>query len=1027
MAHDGGVFGWGMSSTVILGSTWPALEKRLLADLAGTELSPRWVVTPSATLANHVRTRLARSATDRVFANVRVVNLPVLAARLIRGVLGKQVAHWSVTHELLLSELIATLPGSSTLSPLRAFDGGTDLLRQAFVDLGEGGFGQGEQQTLRDLAGEKGLAKRERDTLEAYVKWLDLLENRKTAWEPLVLQELSEALASADEDRLLEALGCESGQAATIHVHGFYDFIDVNLEWLTALAKRVDCQFYYPFHGALGKPHPAFAFADSVLSDLLARLGQPEPETIPSPANSYFLDTFPDGHVDRQPVFVTTQTASGIRAEAISAAVKIRQWLDDPVTPLSADDILVVAPDAEAYADTVHEVFGAFAIPVRVVDVSAGPDPATVPLRMLARIWEDRAPAEWVLALLRAAPTAKAVNGVDIDRFEGKVRELAVWGGESWRAAQAKESFVGVDEDGERRREVTFNVAEKKLLDAICSLICDAETLTASQALDVLQDMLRRWLPEEPSLTGLIDAVDALVSRSPSFALSRKQWARLLAAGCGNKNQRDPMCHGVLFAPLMRARGVTARATVFLGLAAGQMPFRVMDDPFLSEGVANRLAAVAREIGHRLPLKSETNHEMLLLFYLINTSADRVHWVVPETDADGKAVAPTPWVQRYRAGWDRAGSVKLPRIGRSPSEQAAYLWTLDRQTGSFVPPTYGATVWAGARPVADSSNLFRSVASCVSIKRVGVTSLEHLAKCPFHFYARHVARWEAIEPLALSHGLDALNFGTLLHKLLELAVKDRLGRTTMEKIADLVLAGNADELRRLLDKVPSSEPDAAFALAMLPEIFRRSALDLVLKKAVAYFEWARENQIGTVPVDVEVKYEKAWPGLDRVTISGRIDRVDRNGDVTTMIDFKSGKKPSDYYAKKVALGWLIQAAVYPWLCDKPDAGFQYVYLGRGEPVIGDGASSPTAEDFMRALGAIVQSGRYVAVSNQVLEELGIEKQSSCRYCEFGSACRRFEPGAPARCAEVLREVASDRVNAMIAAAGGETKEAQATS
>lgn len=999
-----------------------------MADLGGKGLSPRWVVVPSATLANQVRVRLARSASGNVFANVRVVNLPVLWSRLTRGLLGKPVTRWGALHELLLSELLLTLPASSMLSPLRGFDGGTDLLRQVFVDLGEGGFGLEQRPTLRELAGEDGMTKRERDTLEAYVGWLDLLEKRGADWEPLMLQELAGALDAGDDDGLMSVLGCESGQTATIYVHGFYDFIDVNLEWLTALARRVDCRFYFPFQGRLGTPHPAFSFADGVLSDLVARLGHPEPETIPDAGDNYFLATFPEGHIAEQPAHVTTQTASGIRAEAISAAVKIRQWLDDPVAPLSADDILVVAPNAEAYADAVHEVFKTFAIPVRVVDVSAGPDPATEPVRMLARIWEDRAPAEWVLALLRAAPSVPVAKGVDIDRFERKVRELGVWGGDAWRAALAKESFVGEDEEGERHREVTFTASEKKLLEAICDLLDGAaETLSVEQALDALKTLQRGWVEDGSALNDLIDAVETMRSNAEQLTLTRKQWARLLAAGGGNKSQRDAMCCGVLFVPLMRARGVTSRAVVFLGLAAGQMPFRVPDDPFLSEGATNRLAAAARSIGHRLPLKSETGHEMLLLFYLVNTAADRVHWVVPETDADGKAVAPTPWVHRYRAAWDRSGATKLPRIGRSPSEQTTYLWRLNEATGAFVPPVYGASVWGGVCREIEPSDLFRSVASSIAIEKVGVTSIENLARCPFRFYARNVAGWEAVEPLTLSHGLDPLSFGTLLHKLLELAVKPDLNRATLDKIAARVLAGNAAELRRLIDELPANEPSAAFALTLLPGIFRKSASDLVLKKAVAYFEWARENRSGVMPVAVEAKYEKDWPGMETVKLSGRVDRVDQKDGRPMMVDFKSGKKTSQYFAKKVAMGWLIQAVVYPWLCDRPDAEFQYVYLGDTEPEIGDGVKAPVAEDFMRILGGIVQSGRYVAVSNQVLEEIGIENLSSCTYCEFGSACRRFESGAPARYAEALTEVAPERVTAMIAATTSDKKEKKASS
>ena len=62
-----------------------------------------------------------------------------------------------------------------------------------------------------------------------------------------------------------------------------------------------------------------------------------------------------------------------------------------------------------------------------------------------------------------------------------------------------------------------------------------------------------------------------------------------------------------------------------------------------------------------------------------------------------------------------------------------------------------------------------------------MTGLEALARCPFRFYGERVARWEALEALSLSHDLDALARGTLLHKLLEEAVRPYLQNAVWRK------------------------------------------------------------------------------------------------------------------------------------------------------------------------------------------------------------------------------------------------------
>lgn len=78
---------------------------------------------------------------------------------------------------------------------------------------------------------------------------------------------------------------------------------------------------------------------------------------------------------------------------------------------------------------------------------------------------------------------------------------------------------------------------------------------------------------------------------------------------------------------------------------------------------------------------------MALLFFLLNTSALSVHWIIPESDETGRTLAPTPWVQRYRQKWTRENAdsafIKIPR---GPVQQAFYLLNLDPQRGSLLPP-----------------------------------------------------------------------------------------------------------------------------------------------------------------------------------------------------------------------------------------------------------------------------------------------------------------------------------------------------
>ena len=153
---------------------------------------------------------------------------------------------------------------------------------------------------------------------------------------------------------------------------------------------------------------------------------------------------------------------------------------------------------------------------------------------------------------------------------------------------------------------------------------------------------------------------------------------------------------------------------------------------------------------------------------------------------------------------------------------------------------------------------------------------------------------------------------------------------------------------------------------------------------------------------------------------GKIDRIDVNGAAVELLDYKSSKLPSTY-RKAVKLGWQIQAVLYAWLSEKIGANFRYIFLGRAEAKEGDTEGSPEAVGFLRELATILKQGHFIPTSNQVMEELGLDRVSPCSYCACVSACRRFEPGAAAKHAKLFRELAPDRCASLVAAAGENDK------
>ena len=876
-----------------------------------------------------------------------------------------------------------------------------------------------------------------------------MLDQQDRSWEPLAHQRIPEWILQADEPTLMASLACEKGQTPQVLVYGFYGFTDVNAQVIAALGKRIDLTLFYPFVNKGKETHPAFSFGEPVLEDLKVRLGT----ALTSPAGSsevdgdegsfestrFFLSTFPEGKVPKQPPFLTFQSASGIRAEVLSAALRVRQWMEDTENPIPAQEIMVLAPNSAPYLDSMREVFAAFAIPLRTVDVPVGLSPKNRPLRMLARIWEDQAPAEWLLAYLRDFPGVPAARGIDVDQFERKVRRMGVWGDTSWNAILSPEP---VPPD---RHSPRFTSQEEALVREIMDLWgrgsrTQERTFTPKRAAHFLNKLRERWLQEPTLLDPLVEALQFMDSYRPELLIRESMLREMLLRVVDDQIRSDPLDHsGVLFVPSMRARSLTAGAIVLLGLASGTWPSRIEEDPLFSDASRKRLMAKARDVGHLLPVKSQVTEEMSMLFFLLNTSAERVHWVIPESDDRGRTVAPTPWAQRYIQRWGAEADTGWSRISRGPAQQGEDLLNLDPQGGSFLPPEFLVLIhpdrtsllsgeipydylfkaqelrgrelsWNGHIPEASRP------LSGKEKERVGVTDLEVLAKCPYLFYAHCSMNWEPLTVLQFADAMNPPDWGNLVHDFLEHLMEPWLSeKTPLKEIAKAMLRSEAKALRQVAGKFSSQ---ISQRLEILPPVFRQAELNKLEETVKSYFEEVvKETVTGGIPTKREFKRRVPFPGLERLLISGKMDRIDQGDGQFRIYDYKSGTTPKKKDLKReVFLGYRVQPILYPWILrhqnPEAEAEFSFIVLGLSPPQELDVTDRPAAEEFLRPLAKILEKGMYLPTPTETLKLNGIEGADSCRYCEFISLCRRFDPGAQVRYAGYSEKHISSRLEAM---------------
>lgn len=1053
-----------MSCRLILEPSFPLLQDRLWEELQRSccedPVGVRWLITPTSTSANHMRLRLGQEA-GRVAAGIRVIPISAFLRRLAGWVRPGRGGRWEPALDLFLFGLVEALETGSPLAGLRDMPSGYRLLRPTFLDLADAGFGVEQVDLLEELAAEPELAPIEQATLGLYTRWLRALAEQNFGWEPLVHQGIPEWIVQAGEETLSTALGCEPGRTPKLFVYGFYDFTDVNAQVIAALGRRLEVSIFYPFAGADRSPHPAFAFGSSVLDDLKVRLGTAlkgiesrdgSREAAAHETTRFFRATFPEGEITGQPGFLTFQKASGIRAEVLSAAVRVRSWMDAETERLEPEEVMVIAPDVRAYVDAVREIFAAFAIPLSIIDAPVSLTPERRPLQMLARVWEERASAEWILAYLREYPAVPIMAKVSIDHFESKIRRLGLWGSSNWKfILEVDSNRPGIQE----RALPEFTAPERHLIERIIATWIEAlepqgRYFTPAQALEFLSRVREDWLPDSAPAETLLQAIALVEQTHAKLQIPESLLRELFLQPAIEQIQTDSLYRrAVRFLPVMRARGLTAKGIVLLGLSSGTLPARIEEDPLFSDASRLRLVRKAQEVGHRVPLKSTATDEMAMLFFLLNTSAERVHWTIPETDNLGRSVAPTPWVQRYIQRWEAAPQPMWSRIARGPIQQAEYLHQLDETAGAMLPPEFllfirpeAARLAAGSIPYEylmgasrrrqrDLSRNGHIPAAAFPLKspgksRLRVTDVEAAARCPYRFYAGRLMDWRPLVPLRLAEEMSALERGQILHAFLESLIQPFLEhRAPLSNIAGHFLEDGRSRLEEAARELEHAFP---IRFGILPPVFREAALARLVNSVAGYFqEVIADKCTDRVPIQLESRAEAPFPGLEGVSVSGRVDRIDAVNGGFHIYDYKSGGAPrKSQLGIDVSAGYRAQPLLYPWLfevttAEAAGASFSYVFLGETPPKEIVCGSPDSVEKFLRSFAEMLEQGMYLATPAESLRLVQIDKVNPCQYCDYLSLCRKFDPGARSRYFDLYRRHLSARLDNLIESIGEEEK------
>jgi ATP-dependent helicase/DNAse subunit B len=407
---------------------------------------------------------------------------------------------------------------------------------------------------------------------------------------------------------------------------------------------------------------------------------------------------------------------------------------------------------------------------------------------------------------------------------------------------------------------------------------------------------------------------------------------------------------------VVQARGLAFRAVAVLGLAEGEFPARVREDPFVWDADRARL----RE-QFRLPLEPSTASAEAEFFYeTVTRPRERLLLTRPRLADNGAPWQPSPFWEAVRRAIDVApatlSSGSLPAPGETaswselmqclashPEDARLRAWVAQaRPERHTALETASALLHLRAHPAYEEANLgdrrgrssyngdltspAESFARLLGPRQVWSASrLEAYRTCPFFFF---VGRVLGLEPRdEPTPGLDARQLGNIYHHLLE-AVYSHRG---LEDASDPAALVGALEVvaPALLERAPREE---GFRATAWWDQTRAEILEQVRRtlEALAELQGTFRPYRCEAPFGLEGQPAlELQDGDDVLRLRGLIDRVDRDAaGRVRIIDYKTAG-PWRYTNRAVREGEKLQLPLYALAArdalrlGQPDQGFYW--------------------------------------------------------------------------------------------------------
>ncbi|MBI3546957.1 MAG: PD-(D/E)XK nuclease family protein [Gammaproteobacteria bacterium] len=416
------------------------------------------------------------------------------------------------------------------------------------------------------------------------------------------------------------------------------------------------------------------------------------------------------------------------------------------------------------------------------------------------------------------------------------------------------------------------------------------------------------------------------------------------------------------FHPPMQGRGVELMsfaesrlyrfdALIIAGAVREQLPGNISVPPYFNDGVRSELG---------LPSLARRYAEHFADFRRLLEAAPSV-MISLRRENRGEKLVPSPWVERLRS---------FHALAYQESLADAELEWLVQQADTLIVERSAPLPTSVSRPAARlPASLLPEIFSATDYQRLMDCPYQFLYACGLGLAAEQQIREE----------MEKVDFGTYVHRILQAFHSGVPGLPGPWRAR--LHAQNMAEAEKLLREITA----AVFANDLRRRFFTRGWLYRWEVCIPAYLEWEKQSSAAWQIQATELKKTRDYQVADaRLSITGRIDRLDRGVHGLRLIDYKTGVIPT---RDSVMQGEKIQLPFYALLME-PEKITQALFLSIQD---GDVTEKMRLDEENLATLGIAMQQRLLHLKYLLDQEMPLTAwgdSETCERCDMEGICRR---------------------------------------